>query len=48
MKAGMESVEYTLMEEVEKTMWWYHGSRSMLRDSPTCSMRVAVQGACSR
>ncbi len=25
MKAGMESVEYTLMEEVEGTMWWYHG-----------------------
>ena len=25
MKAGMESVEYTLMEEVEETMWWYHG-----------------------
>ena len=25
MKAGMESVEYTLMQEVEETMWWYHG-----------------------
>ena len=25
MKAGMESVEYTLMEEMEETMWWYHG-----------------------
>lgn len=25
MKTGMESVEYTLMEEVEETMWWYHG-----------------------
>lgn len=25
MTAGMESVEYTLMEEVEETMWWYHG-----------------------
>ncbi len=25
MKAGMESVEYTLMEEVEETMWWYQG-----------------------
>lgn len=25
MKVGMESVEYTLMEEVEETMWWYHG-----------------------
>ena len=24
-KAGMESVEYTLMQEVEETMWWYHG-----------------------
>jgi len=25
MKEGMESVEYALMEEVEETMWWYHG-----------------------
>ncbi len=25
MKLGMESVEYTLMEEVEETMWWYRG-----------------------
>jgi SAM-dependent methyltransferase len=25
MKAGMESVEYTLMQEVEETMWWYRG-----------------------
>ncbi len=26
MRTGMESVEYTLMEELEETMWWYHGS----------------------
>lgn len=25
MSEGMESVEYTLMEELESTMWWYHG-----------------------
>lgn len=25
---GMESVEYTLMEDVEETMWWYHGLHS--------------------
>ena len=25
MRTGMDSVEYTLMEDVEETMWWYHG-----------------------
>ena len=24
-RVGMESVEYTLMERVEETMWWYQG-----------------------
>jgi SAM-dependent methyltransferase len=25
MSTGMESAEYTLMQEMEETMWWYHG-----------------------
>jgi ubiquinone/menaquinone biosynthesis C-methylase UbiE len=25
MSIGMESAEYTLMQEMEETMWWYHG-----------------------
>lgn len=30
---GMQSVEYTLMEEVEETMWWYHGLHANVIDA---------------